>query len=296
MRTEKLDKCLDYIENWETLNAADHRKCYSKGPLNSLALVEPFKKELLENLIDLDHKQQVNLIGYYIMEIYKTANTDYIRYLHDFYVKDENGAPKDTQIVNLYDEEDPDAFEIIRFLWWLFIEIDYCCSIYKIPLDKLIEDQGIDLHVFFFEPPITISEITIDISLPDIRPIVSSEYIHEIFDILKNFFNESDRPEFFKLLQTGRNTKKPIMFLDAGNRLADAFKQLYDSDIITGCQKRDLEYWISKNFTYLSKNKIKKYTVRYLNEIISTRKDMCQKPILNLYNDKEMGKYLISKI
>ena len=103
MKNKKLYDCLSYIENWETLNAEDHAKCFGK----SLALVEPFKKEILENLIDLkDHQQQVNLIKYYIVEIFNTANTDFIRSIRDSYVNDKGELLQDVQIVNLYGEDD----------------------------------------------------------------------------------------------------------------------------------------------------------------------------------------------
>ena len=98
------------------------------------------------------------------------------------------------------------------------------------------------------------------------------------------------------MLNSGENAPKPLLFLDSGNRLADAFKQLYDCDIIRGCQKKELESWISLNFSYRYRNTVKKYTLEYLSEIMSTTKDMCQKPILNIILEKATGKYLISKI
>jgi hypothetical protein len=159
MKTDKLNDCLDYIRNWEILNAEDHGNFSTKGPSNGLAFIEPFRKELLENLIDLEHQKQINLINYYIVEIYKSANTDFIRYLYEITIKNENELVEKTRIANIHGEHDHEALEILRFIWWLFIEIDDCCLTYKIPLARLLEDQDIDLHDFFFDPPITMLEM-----------------------------------------------------------------------------------------------------------------------------------------
>lgn len=129
----------------------------------------------------------------------------------------------------------------------------------------------------------------------EIKPTFKSEQVENIFDLLKNFFSEQHQNQLLQILQTGDDTSEPLFFKDNGNRLADAFKQLINADIITGCKKNELEEWIYRNFKYKYRSKTKKYTSRYLNDIISTNKDKCKKPILNVINEKSTGKIKIIK-
>lgn len=133
------------------------------------------------------------------------------------------------------------------------------------------------------------------LNLPEIKPHLNVEIIMPFFEILKPFFNESQQIDLKMTLSTGRNVENHLLFMDNGNRLADAFKQLFESDLITGCQKKELENWISKNFTYRYRNEIKFFKARYLSDIISTTKNKCQNPVLNVRLNKQLGKYIISK-
>jgi hypothetical protein len=130
---------------------------------------------------------------------------------------------------------------------------------------------------------------------PDIKPIFSPEFINVIFELLKDFFSKEHQTKLKEILQNGSIADTRLTFLDNGNRLADAFKQLIKSDIIKGCEQKELEAWIQKNFCYRYRNKIKEYTPRYLNDIISTNKEKCQNPILNVRQDKATGKQSIIK-
>lgn len=127
------------------------------------------------------------------------------------------------------------------------------------------------------------------------KPIFKPETIETIFDLLKGFFYPKQHDELHKLLDTGNNASEPLIFLSNGNRLADAFKQLIKSDVITGCDQIHLENWILKSFKYLFRDQITDYTPRYLNDIISTTKDKCQRPILNVKLDNSTGKIIIRK-
>ena len=133
-----------------------------------------------------------------------------------------------------------------------------------------------------------------NIELPKIKPIFKPDSIPIIYDALKNFFSPEDSIQLEIIIKTGETSNKPLLFLDYGNRLADAFKQLYNTDFITGCQKKELENWISKNFTFRYKNKVKLFKFRYLNDIISSNNDSCKRPILNV--KKTNGVYIISKV
>lgn len=131
--------------------------------------------------------------------------------------------------------------------------------------------------------------------ITDIKPIIKKEAIPQIYGLLRDFFSPEDQPKLKRLLMTGKSVPSPLLFMDHGNRLADAFKQLYNSDIITGCQKYELEEWIRKNFNFRHNNKANAFTPYYLRDIISTTKDKCQNPILNVKMNKETCEYIIIK-
>lgn len=139
------------------------------------------------------------------------------------------------------------------------------------------------------------NEVTDLINEIEQKPIFKPETIETIFDLLKGFFYPIQHDELQELLDTGNNLSEPLIFLSNGNRLADAFKQLIKSDVITGCDQIHLENWILKNFKYFFRGQITDYTPKYLNDIISTTKDKCQKPILNVKLDNSTGKIIIRK-
>jgi hypothetical protein len=123
-----------------------------------------------------------------------------------------------------------------------------------------------------------------------IKPVFNSEAIPSIFDILKDYFSLPHQVYLKQILETGNDASEQLIFLDNGNRLADAFKQLKDSDIITGCKKTELIDWIHRNFLFRNGKLVTKYKTRYLADIISTDKDKCQKPLLNVSKDKTISK------
>lgn len=114
------------------------------------------------------------------------------------------------------------------------------------------------------------------------KPTFKPEMIEIIFDLLKDFFSIEQQKDFKTFMETGNNVKEKLLFLDNGNRLADAFKQLKNADFITGCNQTDLINCIEKNFNYRHRNKVKSYTPKYLESIISTNKELCQKPIITV--------------
>lgn len=75
----------------------------------------------------------------------------------------------------------------------------------------------------------------------------------------------------------------PLIFRGNGNQLADAFKQLFDANMIVGCQQSDLEKWIAPKFLYLSnQDEPREFTEGYLNGLISTKTRPCKSPILKV--------------
>jgi hypothetical protein len=127
------------------------------------------------------------------------------------------------------------------------------------------------------------------------KPVLKPESVNAVFDILKDFFSPIQQNELKLLLETGINNSQHLIFLDNGNRLADAFKQLKKADLITQCEQKELESWIEINFKYTYRKAVKEYSPRYLNDIISTNKDKCQKPLLNVLKDKTTGEIKIIK-
>jgi hypothetical protein len=126
-------------------------------------------------------------------------------------------------------------------------------------------------------------------------PRILGEYLEDFFHILKDYFEKQNHETLHKLFETGCDAEMPLLFLNSGNKLADAFKQMYTANLILGCQKKDLEVWLARNFIYQSnKNQPLQFKPRYLNDIISTNKDKCKSPILNV--KKENGQYRIEKV
>ncbi len=297
MTTKELDRCLDYIRNWHLLDIDDHHEQFLKGDMFGESHIEPLRRELIENLITLDRKQQTNVIIFYVNELNRVSITDYFESFEKREVKDENGSWLKFIELSAIPESGGPFFHMIYHLHLLlFMEIEKICKIYEIPLIKILEDQGIDFNTLFIDTPESPSESAQESVLPDIRPNFTADIIPDIFDILKDFFSTSEQPELLNILRTGGNTQKPLLFRDSGNRLADAFKQLFDCDIIKGCQKKELEAWICKNFLYRYRDKINEFKPRYVSDIISTTKDKCQRPILNVKQEKSTGNFLISKV
>lgn len=116
-----------------------------------------------------------------------------------------------------------------------------------------------------------------------------------LFEILKEYFFDEDKKVLNELLQNPSKQIRPITIKTNGNRLADTFKQLFDADLVMNCTKKELESWIKKNFNYTNRGNVKEFKIRYLNDIISTNKDKCQNPIINVRKDKQSGQYVIDK-
>lgn len=126
-------------------------------------------------------------------------------------------------------------------------------------------------------------------------PYFLPEYRTTLLEILKSYFN-SDKHEDLSKLITDPHQKLPILtFLGNGNKLPDAFKKLIQENIITQCNKKELEAWISKNFRYFSNKQNQDYTLKYLNDIISTQNDKCKTPILKISSSNGGSEKLLYK-
>lgn len=122
-------------------------------------------------------------------------------------------------------------------------------------------------------------------------PRFSDGTVDQLFPVLKAYFDPADHPPLQKLLHENQPPENPLLFLGNGNQLADAFKQLYEANLIVGCSKAELEKWITLRFLYQYKNLKKEYTEGYLNGIISSDIRPCRSPILEV--KKQDGRYTI---
>lgn len=109
--------------------------------------------------------------------------------------------------------------------------------------------------------------------------------------VLKPYFPEDQCAMLEALILTGNAQNGTLVFKGNGNQLADAFKQLYEANLIVGCRKIELEKWIAKHFVYRYNNVNKEFTEGYLNGIISTDVKPCKSPILEV--KKKDDKYMI---
>jgi hypothetical protein len=145
-------------------------------------------------------------------------------------------------------------------------------------------------------PNTTVEELTPEIdSTANTTPIINKMVLPEIHSILKEYFAEDDHVALLNILKAQGNANKKLHFVSTGNRLADSFKQLFDAGCIVGCQKKDIALWIQDNFTFQNNGKVHEFKIRSLEDIISTSKDMCKKPIIDVKKNNTTGEYTITK-
>ncbi len=114
----------------------------------------------------------------------------------------------------------------------------------------------------------------------------------QLLDLLREYFVTEDHPKLEKLLLTGEGPESPLVFRGFGNQLADAFKQIFDANLIVGCRMSDLEKWIAPKFAYLSnQGEVRELTEGYLNGLMSTKSRPCKSPILKI--EQMDNKFLI---
>ncbi|GAA4431257.1 hypothetical protein GCM10023188_18610 [Pontibacter saemangeumensis] len=104
----------------------------------------------------------------------------------------------------------------------------------------------------------------------------------KLFEIFKGYFTPEDQEQLLPLLQENQSPSSPLLFHGNGNQLADAFKQLYEANLLVGCLKGELEAWISANFAYVYRKQQSPLPPNYLAAIISSYAKPCQSPILDV--------------
>lgn len=126
------------------------------------------------------------------------------------------------------------------------------------------------------------------------KPAFSIEGASAFLEIVNGFFPDTQQVALEALIRKQHKPAETLLFRSNGNRLADAFKQLYEANFITGCQKKDLAQWIAQNFQYQNKG-IKSYKLATLESIISNKegKMPCKKPLLKVVRNDSTGRYTI---
>ncbi|MDO6389566.1 hypothetical protein Q4E40_05475 [Pontibacter sp. BT731] len=103
-----------------------------------------------------------------------------------------------------------------------------------------------------------------------------------LFEVLKGYFTPEDQQQLLALLEGNHPPATPLLFHGNGNQLADAFKQLYEANLIVGCLKGELESWIAAHFAYVYRRQQRTLPPNYLAAIISSNAKPCQSPILDV--------------
>lgn len=117
---------------------------------------------------------------------------------------------------------------------------------------------------------------------PNTKKIFKPEAIPKIFKILKDHFPEEQQDKLKKILEEGGDADQPLYFKDDGKRLVYYFRQLQETDIITGYNKTELNKWICRNFVY-KKNKSKAeaaiFKPKYVETILTGADERSRNPL-----------------
>ncbi|TDO23723.1 hypothetical protein [Pedobacter duraquae] len=114
------------------------------------------------------------------------------------------------------------------------------------------------------------------------RPKFNHQYIDDFLQLIKTYFSEEHFNKLAALIKSGEQPASQLIFNGNSNKLADAFKQLYEANLIVGCNKVELEKWILKHFLYSNGDKVNEYSEGWLSAIISSDTKVCKSPILEV--------------
>jgi len=117
-----------------------------------------------------------------------------------------------------------------------------------------------------------------DAGMPKFNEQVTGDFLQ----LMKSYFSEAHHTQLTTLIHTNTHPENQLIFKGNGNQLADAFKQLYEANLIVGSKKSDLEKWIAKHFLYATGEVPKEYTEGWLSSIISTDAKFCKSPIMEV--------------
>ncbi|RZK37782.1 MAG: hypothetical protein EOO90_24325 [Pedobacter sp.] len=114
------------------------------------------------------------------------------------------------------------------------------------------------------------------------RPKFNHQYIDDFLQLIKTYFSKEHFNQLAALIKSEEQPAIQLIFNGNSNKLADAFKQLYEANLIVGCSKAELEKWILKHFLYSNGDKVNEYSEGWLSAIISSDTKVCKSPILEV--------------
>ncbi|SFA38266.1 hypothetical protein SAMN04488511_101160 [Pedobacter suwonensis] len=114
------------------------------------------------------------------------------------------------------------------------------------------------------------------------RPKFNHQYIDDFLQLIRTYFSEEHFSQLDALIKADEQPASQLIFNGNSNKLADAFKQLYEANLIVGCNKAELEKWILKHFLYSNGDKVNEYSEGWLSAIISSDTKVCKSPILEV--------------
>jgi hypothetical protein len=114
------------------------------------------------------------------------------------------------------------------------------------------------------------------------RPKFNHQYIDDFLQLMRTYFSEEHFNELAALIKLEEQPASQLIFNGNSNKLADAFKQLYEANLIVGCNKAELEKWILKHFLYSNGDKVNEYSEGWLSAIVSSDTKVCKSPILEV--------------
>jgi len=114
------------------------------------------------------------------------------------------------------------------------------------------------------------------------RPKFNHQYIDDFLQLIRTYFSEEHFSQLDALIKADEQPASQMIFNGNSNKLADAFKQLYEANLIVGCNKAELEKWILKHFLYSNGDKVNEYSEGWLSAIISSDTKVCKSPILEV--------------
>ena len=158
-----------------------------------------------------------------------------------------------------------------------FIDDLYDSILYR---EKLIHDVIEEIKDFALSP--TVDQTRLHKTVNAWPSFCSDEILSEFALILGPYFSRDHQALLLELLKSGSLSTELLSFSGSGNKLADAFKQLYDGNLIVGCTKIELQTWIKSNFVFREKGEARMFSDKYLSDVVSSNSKQCQSPILDV--------------
>lgn len=118
----------------------------------------------------------------------------------------------------------------------------------------------------------------------EMKPNINSGKIDGVFDVLKDYFDKKEHEELRTVLKTGNDNNTKLLFKDKAIRFTDVFKQLYEHNLITGCEKQHLINWILNNFKYLKNGEATDFNPDTTEKSISGNQYICKTPLIKIEN------------